>query len=414
MPGNFCIMPTKSDRVVLLEQFGTIIKQLILDGHEKSEDFKEIVELNDVLTRSRNLKTREPIPKTRAFFEIIWDLPDDQFRLIARMNREAFVNLVKKLEPANEFYSYGTKWQAPVWKQLLLVLNRLGCEGNGAAMKRHAIFHGVSYGTVDKYTERVIAALLRLEGQYLRWPDPWARRGISRRFARDYGLPGAVGIIDGTPVHFWQRPGIDGENFFTRKSRYSINLQLVTDDKKRILFYYTGWPGSCYDSTVLDTSNLILHHQQYFEAGEYILADAGYVPKAFICTPYRSPAALLPENKVFNELFSSCRVGIEHVNGILKARFNSLKGIRIQIKKKKDFVKVNRWIIATLILHNFLIDQNEADFEDDDDDDSDEDMPDLVHIDMPDNQDDAALTLRARVQRHLLAWHFANNPNLVR
>jgi len=35
-------MPQKSDRVVLLEEFGTIIKRLILDGKEDSEDFKEI------------------------------------------------------------------------------------------------------------------------------------------------------------------------------------------------------------------------------------------------------------------------------------------------------------------------------------------------------------------------------------
>jgi len=229
--------------------------------------------------------------------------------------------------------------------------------------------------------------------------------------AKDYGLPGAVRVIDGTPVHFFQRPGVDGENFFTRKSRYSINLQLVINSNKEIIYYYTGWPGSCYDSSVLDNSNLVQHHRQYFEPGENILADAGYAPKPYICTPYRSPAALIPENRVFNELFSSCRVGIEHVNGILKARFNSLKGIRIQIKKKQDFVKVNRWIVVTLILHNFLIKMKDPEFEEDDDDD-DDDMPDLVRTNLPADEAVAADTLRARVQGHLLAWHFANNPNL--
>ena len=334
------------------------------------------------------------------------------------MNREAFVKLVHLIETQPE--------QAPPWKQILLVLNRLGCEGNGASIKRHSIWHGVSYGTV-LYTERVICAILSLQDKYIKWPDRLERREMSRRFARDYGLPGAVGIIDGTPVHFYQRPGVDGENFFTRKSRYSINLQLVIDDKKRILYFYTGWPGSCYDSTVLDTSALVQHSDEYFQAGEYILADAGYVPKSYICTPYRydasyimmmsasyiitcyhyrAPAANLPENKVFNELFSSCTVGIEHVNGILKAKFNSLRGIRIQVKKKTDFRKVNRWIIVTLILHNFLMaENNEADFEDDDDE-SDDEMPDLVRADLPANEEEAALTLRGRVQRHLLAWHF--------
>ena len=344
MPYNWYKMPTKSDRVVLLEQFGSIIKQLILDGEEDSEDFKETVELNAVLTRSRNLKSREPIPKTRAFFDIVWDLPDDQFRLITRMNRESFVVLCKKLEFCKEFYSYGTKLQAPVWKQLLLVLNRLGCNGNGASMKRHAIWHGVSYGTVEKYTERVIAALLRHEREYISWPDVYERKVISRCLARDFGLKGAVGMIDGTQIHFFQRPGVDGEVYWTRKSQYSINLQIVCNDKKEVTWYHTGYPGTLYDSTIIDTSNIVMHHDQYFSKGQYLLADAGYAPKAYICTPYRSPptlyqqlfnlfmyivcffccirywspAALLAENKVFNELFSSCRVGIEHLESSIQ------------------------------------------------------------------------------------------------
>ena len=82
-----------------------------------------------------------------------------------------------------------------------------------------------------------------------------------------------------------------------------------------------------------------------------------------------------------------------------------------QDASQTDFAKVNRWIIVTLILHNFLMaENNEADFEDDDDE-SDDEMPDLVRADLPANEEEAALTLRGRVQRHLLAWHFANNPN---
>ena len=115
--------------------------------------------------------------------------------------------------------------------------------------------------------------------------------------------------------------------------------------------------------------------------------SASYIIK---CYHYRAPAANLPENKVFNPSEAS---------------------EIIQVKKKADFRKVNRWIIVTLILHNFLMaENNEADFEDDDDE-SDDEMPDLVRADLPANEEEAALTLRGRVQRHLLAWHFANNPN---
>ena len=145
-------MPLKSDKQVLLSELGSTFKQTILDNKDNSKDFKEIVELTETLEKTRNLKTRTEIPKTMALFDILWDLPDDQFKLIARMSRESFIDLVQQIEKNWVFYSYGTKMQAPVWKQTLLVLNRLGTEGNGAAIKRYAIFHGVSYGTVEKYT----------------------------------------------------------------------------------------------------------------------------------------------------------------------------------------------------------------------------------------------------------------------
>ena len=66
----------------------------------------------------------------------------------------------------------------------------------------------------------------------------------------------------------------------------------------------------------------------------------------WVCTPYRQPLASKPRNKMFNELYSSARVTIEHVNGILKSRFSSLRGLRIQ---------VNQYLKILCILHNILM-----------------------------------------------------------
>ena len=148
MPFHHTQMPVKSDKQVLLSELGSTIRQLILDNRDNSEDFKEIVELTETLERTRNLKTRTQIQKTMALFEVLWDLPDDHFKLIARMSRESFVELVKEIENKWVFYSYGTKMQAPVWKQLLLVLNRLGTE---------------------KYTWRVLRAIVELQYKYVTW-----------------------------------------------------------------------------------------------------------------------------------------------------------------------------------------------------------------------------------------------------
>jgi len=65
---------------------------------------------------------------------------------------------------------------------------------------------------------------------------------------------------------------------------------------------------------------------------------------------------------------------------------------------------------VALILYNFLTKLKDAEFEEDDD--GDDDMPDQVPIDLPANEATAVDTIRAQVQRHLLTWHFNNNPNL--
>ena len=70
------------------------------------------------------------------------------------------------------------------------------------------------------------------------------RREISYRFNINHGLKGAVAIVDGTQIILSQRPHIDGETYWTRKGRYSINLQIICDDKKMIRSYVVGWPGS--------------------------------------------------------------------------------------------------------------------------------------------------------------------------
>lgn len=89
--------------------------------------------------------------------------------------------------------------------------------------------------------------------------------------------------------------------------------------------------------------------------GQYLLADAGYGGSSWVLTPYRQPLSLIDRNMRFNELFSSARVLIEHVNGILKSRFSSLRELRIQIKEQKDLSQVNKWILVCCILHNLLM-----------------------------------------------------------
>ena len=113
--------------------------------------------------------------------------------------------------------------------QLQVVLQRLGCDGNGVSVGRMARLAVFSVGTVCKFTDRVFTALLRLRKRVISWPKEDERHRLSAYMRAKYGIPGGILIIDGTPAVFYQRPGVDGEVYWTRKCHYAMNLQLICE-----------------------------------------------------------------------------------------------------------------------------------------------------------------------------------------
>jgi hypothetical protein len=275
------------------------------------------------------------------------------------MNKESFSFILREINNHEIFQNNSLNPQREVWVQLVVALERFGCDGNGISVGRVARSIGIGNGTVTLYTRRVVNALLSLEGKFIKWPSSRRRREISSQILEEYGIPNVVGIIDGTHIHFSQRPAIDGEVYWTRKSRYSINAQIVCDNDKRIIYYQVGWPGSVIDQTAFEQTNLFKYPNMFLNVTEFLLGDSGYSSSEKMLTPYRNPLAQVPVNSAFNFHFSRCRVKIEHVMGLLKARWSSLRGIRTQIKVKEDLAYVNQMVKVIFILHNIMINLND-------------------------------------------------------
>ena len=64
---------------------------------------------------------------------------------------------------------------------------------------------------------------------------------------------------------------------------------------------------------------------------------------------------MLANRRKFNKKVANIRVRVEHCIGILKARFQSLKSLRLKIKNKKDLHRCIYWIRVCCVLHNFLL-----------------------------------------------------------
>ena len=133
---------SRSGRQILLDEFESILRHLIIFGEEESEGFSEVMELFEGLTGCRNLNARNNIPKSDGIIKIMMDLPDHEFKVLARMDKASFHEMVRLIENHPIFQNYSNHKQAPVWIQLMVVLNRLGCDGNGVSIDRTSIFAG--------------------------------------------------------------------------------------------------------------------------------------------------------------------------------------------------------------------------------------------------------------------------------
>jgi hypothetical protein len=348
-------MVRNSERAGAIKDFDNLLMMLLSSGENDTEEFENLMEIRALMEYTRYFNERNLIPKNRSIVISILDYPDRQFRDIVRMDKLSFKVVVDLINNHPIFHNNSRHKQADVWIQLMVGLQRLGCDGNGVSCGRIAVFFGISEGAVISYTRRVIIAIFSLQAMAVTWPDTIERLEISKRLDERYGLLGAVGIIDGTPIVLGQRPEVDGEVFFNRKQRYAINLQLCCDDNKFIRNYVVGWPGSVTDSVVWADSNVMKHPTNFLSYGQWLIADAGYALSSIVCTPYRQPSSEIEDNKRFNDMFSSARSSIEHTNGMLKGRWGSLRNLRTTIKTKEDLIKVNEWIVVCIILHNILL-----------------------------------------------------------
>ena len=134
-----------------------------------------------------------------------------------------------------------------------------------------------------------------------------------------------------------------------------MNAQVVCDFDKVITYFQVGWPGSVYDSTVFADTKLFQNAEHYFSDHEFLLGDSGYTASLRMLTPYRNPQAQIEENAEFNLIFSSARVVVEHVMGLLKSRWSFLRGIRTQFRETKDLEDINSQIVAAVVLHNIVM-----------------------------------------------------------
>lgn len=192
--------------------------------------------------------------------------------------------------------------------------------------------------------------------------NPDRLRKIAYEFGEGSGgvLNGCIGAIDGWLVRIICPTRKEAKNpgkYMSRKGFFALNVQVICDKKRRVLWSYIGAKGSSHDSTVLKTSGLYQHLMSLadtlYEKGLYLVGDSAYALRGFMICPYDNAKHGSTEDN-FNFYQSSQRIHIECTFGEIYRRFG------VFWRPLGGGLKEHRYTIeACLRLHNFIVDYRE-------------------------------------------------------
>ncbi|GJJ74991.1 nuclease HARBI1 [Entomortierella parvispora] len=347
--------------------------------------FQELLEANACryisrpVTYAKNSRVHNVLDRLDGFSDV-------KCRTFLRMTRKSFLKLTWRLYTDEVFESRGYKQQEEAAVQIAILLDRLGHDGNGMASTRLAETWHRGEGSMYNYTARATKALLSLQDEYLSWPIAEERQehATCAKIAGK-GFVGCVGFVDGTTVPFEQRPEAQGDFYYDRHGKYSLNVQVVCDIDKRITFLYLGYSGKytasscderfhektltylncvgrCHDYFVFCKSGLWTQQHLFFDEGQYLLADSAYPISTVTVPVIKGQAGLTPDGRDFNRCVANLRACNEHCIGMLKGRWRSLKQLPVRIHARSEAADIRRaldWITVCAILHNFLVGERE-------------------------------------------------------
>ncbi|KAL7502972.1 hypothetical protein ACHAXN_002869 [Cyclotella atomus] len=224
----------------------------------------------------------------------------------------------------------------------MTLLHFLCCEGESNSTQCNEF--KISNGRCQKHRDRCVIALNSLCDKYITCPDENERKQIARRIEKKFFLPNAVSLMDGTLLPLAIAPSCDdAADYYGRKFRYSLTVNIINDDHRKIRAYLAGFPGSAHNNRVWKHMKQHKQTSQFFSELEYLLCDTTYEPDSFCVSAYKYQSGYVQQRdeEQFNTCLARVRVITEHNMGLWKGRFPWLRNIRMKIANDPESLNLN-------------------------------------------------------------------------
>ncbi|CAJ1061262.1 putative nuclease HARBI1 [Xyrichtys novacula] len=275
-----------------------------------------------------------------------FDLPDDILYERYRFSFEGLLYLSELLEPYVANVTHRSR-ALTVPQTVCLALRFFA---TGTFMYAVGDAENLSKNTCCKAIHKMARALSDLLDKFVIFPGHLALHAIKEGFYALAGFRRVMGAIDCTHIPITASLGPNEADYVNRKNFHSINTQMTCDHQMMVTSLEAKWPGSVHDSQIFRESQLCRKLEQGLFSG-VLLGDRGYACQPYLLTPYPDPGA--GPQTLFNVALAKTRVRIEMTFGVIKARFNCLRGLRMAPER------ACRVIAACVVLHNIAAIQRE-------------------------------------------------------
>ena len=162
-------------------------------------------------------------------------------------------------------------------------------------------------------------------------------------------MPGALFAMDGTLCRLPHRGKYN--EFVSRKSQPQINVLVVCDWNKNLVYVEPGFTGRSQDNDMFNNS--VLHEKMKLpdfplKEGGYILVDEGFACNGRVIRPYSKKRDEL-DIQFFNKVFKSTRLIVENAIGAWKEKC-PLLNIGMHDQDPEDLTVT---ILASAVLYQF-------------------------------------------------------------
>lgn len=229
-----------------------------------------------------------------------------EFRQRYRLSKDCTFNLINNLRDNIKRNTSRSKSVSPEL-QVLVFLKFLA---SGQFYNSIGDLHGINSATVCRIIRHVSTSIAALHNEHIQMPT--TREDIAetkRQFYEIDNFPGVIGTIDCTHIRLvFNVQRENAANYVNRHHWYSLNVQVVSDAKCRIINIVARWPGSVHDSRIWNNSRLCAD----FEMGRYngyLLGDGGYPCLPTLLTPLLNPQG--PANMRYNRAHIKTRSTVE-------------------------------------------------------------------------------------------------------